>query len=226
MTKVLCIYVLSLSLLLCNMEARESRFFNKEPAYDNPNGGSNTAGYGEGYVTSSDRGVGDSFEADMGNGYRSYRGQGNGEGYVYGNSEASRAGSGSGAGYGEAGSGYPRSGSGKGAEYYSGNGVVNDDSGYGGGSGDDSGYRQSPGNTYAPYPPGSNGGYGEGGKYGSGYGERWEKSGAYGSRYSGGSYVTGSGNEKGYEAGSRYGAGSGNGNGEFGANNGYDKETP
>jgi len=203
---------------------------NKEPASDNPSAGSNTGGYGEGYVTSSDRGVNDSFEADMVNGYRSYRGQENREGYVYGNSEASRSGSGSGAGYGEAGSGYPRSGSGKGAEYYSGNGVVNDDSGYGGGSGDDSGYRQSPGNAYNPSPRGSNGGYGEGGKYASGYVKRWEKSIAYGSGYSGGSYV----NVVGTVGvalpivtvgGSHYGAGSHNGNAHFGTNNVYHKET-
>jgi len=57
MTKVLCIYVLALSLFLCNMEARESGFFNKEPAYDNSNGQSNTAGYGEGYATSSEPAV-------------------------------------------------------------------------------------------------------------------------------------------------------------------------
>jgi hypothetical protein len=102
-TKVVFLFLLAFSLFLCNMEARESRFFNKEPAYDNPNGGSNTAGYGEGYTT---KGVDNAYEAGSGNGYRNYRGEENGNGYVYGDSEASRADFGSGAGYGEAGSGY------------------------------------------------------------------------------------------------------------------------
>jgi hypothetical protein len=126
-TKILCLSVLSFSLFLCNMEARESRFFKKEPAYDNPNGGSNTAGYGESYTTN---GVDNAYGAGSGNGYGSYRGQGNGNGYVYGNSEASRSGSGSGAAYGEGGSGY-RTGSAKAGEYYSENSALGDDVGAG-----------------------------------------------------------------------------------------------
>lgn len=225
-SKVFCIYVLALSLFLCNMEARGSRFFNKGPAYENPNGGSNNAGYGEGYVTS---GVDNAYGADSGNVYGSYRGQGNGNGYVYGDSEVSRLGSGNGAGYGEAGSGY-RSGSGRAAEYYSQNNAGNvagaaykENFGNGAGYGAESSYRGAAygsGSGSDSDWRGSNGGYGQGGdQYASGYGRRSERNGAYRSGYVGG-YVTGSGNRNGYEAGS------GIGNAEYVADNGYYKETP
>lgn len=223
-TNVLCLYVFSLGLFVWSTGARESRFFNKEPAYDNPNGGSNNAGYGEGYTNS---GVDNSYGAGSGNGYGSYRGQGNGNGYVYGDSDVSRFSSGD----GRAGNGY-RSGSGRAAEYFSQSAVGNDaGAGYKESSGKGFGYAAGAGYRGEAYGSGSgsgsgadwhgyNGGYAQGGdQYASGHGGRTESNGPYRSAYGSG-YFTGSHN------GNGYGAGSGIGNAEYVADNGYVKETP
>jgi len=76
--KVLCLNVLVLSLFVCNMEARESKFFDDETAFENPIGGSKTTGYGESYTN---RGVNNAYGAGSRNGYDSYRGQVNSNGY-------------------------------------------------------------------------------------------------------------------------------------------------
>jgi len=68
------------------MEARESRFFDDQTAFDNPVGGSNTAGFGEA----------NTYGAGSGNAYDTYRGKRNGNGYFYGNADFSRTDSGAG----------------------------------------------------------------------------------------------------------------------------------